>query len=232
MPARMSRTGPTQCELCSYQQPPPHQPMAVFHLHRSAKQFRVLQKVEYDRENKLYLCPTCQATHLARPAYGLNICVSDSTLHNFHQPRDRGVVCSPDTTHVDWVSIPGGKISDLDLAWRVEYHREPRPMRILLVAGLNDLIKGGTRESVMRSIVHFQQMIIRNNRYHPGSSNQFAVAPLLCPPKLVWYGDNGPMPQGHAGNRREELEELTNDILSFNAQNGMLHVPHFNTIGV
>ena len=227
----MSRPSPPKCHLCSYRQPYPSQ-RPVFHLHNSAREFRILQRVEYEQENRLYLCPTCQATHPARPAYGLNICVSDSTLHNLHQPRDEGVVCPADTIHVDWVTVPGSKIADLSLAWSVDYHREARPMRILLVAGLNDLVKGGTRESVMESITNFRDMVARNNRYHPGAKNQFAVAPLLCPPKLVWYEDNGHIPPGHAGNRKEEVEKLNNDILSFNAQHGMLHVPHFNTMGV
>ena len=48
----------------------------------------------------------------------------------------------------------------------------------------------------------------------------------------MWYEDNGHIPPGHAGNRKEEVEKLNNDILSFNAQHGMLHVPHFNTLGV
>ena len=161
----------------------------------------------------MYVCPTCKTTHLARPAYGLNICVSDSTLHNLHQPRDEGVVCPADTTHVDWVTVPGSKIAELSLAWSVDYHREAQPMRILLVAGLNDLVKGGTRESVMEAITNFRYMVTQNNRYHPGADNQFAVAPLLCPPKLVWYEDNGRMPPAHAGNRKEEVEQLNNDIL-------------------
>ena len=84
----------------------------------------------------------------------------------------------------------------------------------------------------MSSIIHFQQMVARNNRFHPGSQNQFAVAPLLCPPKLVCYADNGPMPVGHLGNRKDEIDNLNNDILSFNAQNGLVHVPHINTLGV
>ena len=40
------------------------------------------------------------------------------------------------------------------------------------------------------------------------------------------------MPAEHLGNRRQELELLNSDILSFNAQNGLFHVPHFNTLGV
>ena len=191
-----------------------------------------MQRVEFEAQNKLYLCPSCQVTHLARVDYGLNICLSDSQLHSFHNPRDAGVTCPPDSSHVDWVTMPGGKICDLDLGWYADYHREPRPMRILLVAGLNDLIRGGTRESVMSAIRDLQTKINQQNRYNPGSRNQFAVAPLVCPPKLVWYPDSGPMPHGHAGNRRDEIDLLNNDILSFNAQNGLVHVPHFNTLGV
>ena len=179
-----------------------------------------------------YLCPTCQTNHLSRLDYGLNICVSDSQLHQFHLPKDQEVVCPPDTSHVDWLTIPGGKIADLDLAWRLDYHREIRPMRILLVAGLNDLLKGGTRQTVMEAIRHFKEVVDLQNRYHFGSDNQFAVAPLLRSPKLVWYADNGTMPEGHMGNRREEIDLLNNDILSFNAQSGLNHVPHFNTLGV
>ena len=84
----------------------------------------------------------------------------------------------------------------------------------------------------MAAIRDFQAKVTQQNRYHPGSRNQFAVAPLVCPPKLVWYPDSGPMPPCHAGNRRKELDDLNNDILSFNAQNGLVHVPHLNTLGV
>ena len=67
----------------------------------------------------------------------------------------------------------------------------------------------------MEAITHFQHVVKQQDRYHPGAKNQFAIAPLLCPPKLVWYADNGRMPEGHLGNRREELEMLNNDNLSF-----------------
>ena len=36
---------------------------------------------------------------------------------------------------------------------------------------------------------------------------------------MVWYADNGEMPAGHLGNRKQEPELLNSDILSFNAQN-------------
>ena len=205
--------------------------MPVYHLHNSAREYRILQRVEYGSTNLQYLCPTCQDTHPARPEYGLNICVSTSQLHNFHQPREPGVTCSPDPIHVDWLTIPGAVMSDLDYAWRIDYHRQPTPMRILVVAGLNDLIKGGTKGTVMEGIKEFKKVVDENNRYHPGAANQFAVAPLLMPPKLVWYLDNGPPPPRHT-NRLRELVELNNEIFEFNAQNGLPNVPHINLLGV
>ena len=52
-------------------------------------------------------------------------------------------------------------MSDLDYAWRIDYHRQPTPMRILVVAvaGLNDLIKGGTKETVMEGIKELTRTI-------------------------------------------------------------------------
>ena len=213
MPSTFSRPRPPLCEICSYKQPDPYPQEPVYHQHSSSRQYRILQRVEFKTENLLYLCPTCQTTHLSRLDYGLNVCVSTSQLHQFHHPRDQSVVSPPDTSHVDWLTIPGGKIADLDYAWRVDYHREVRPMRILLVAGLNDLMRGGTRETVMEAIRHFQVVVEQQNRYHPTARNQFAVAPLLCPPKLVWYPDNGVLPEGHGGNRREELLPHSGSIL-------------------
>ena len=72
-------------------------------------------------------------------------------------------------------------------------------MRILLVAGLNDLIKGGSRESFMQDIKKFKATVDWQNRHHIGEANQFAVAPLPMPPKLVWYCDNGLIPAEHPG---------------------------------
>jgi hypothetical protein len=162
--------------------------------------------------------------------YGLNICVSTSQLHNFHQPREEGVLCPPDSSHVDWLTIPGAQIEDLIYAWRLDYHREPRPMRILLVAGLNDLIKGGGFQSIKDEIKRFKINIDHQNRYHPGQHNRFSVATILNPPKLCWFPDNGTPPPGH-NNRLVELSQINGWIDQFNTQNNMQCVPRFNTWG-
>ena len=75
--------------------------------------------------------PACFTKHPARLPYGLNICVSTSQLLNFHQTRDPGATCPPDSICVDWLPISG--------AWQIDYYRYPLPMRVILVAWLNDM---------------------------------------------------------------------------------------------
>ena len=232
MPTTLSRHLPPSCRICSFRQPEPLPKVTVCHRHSSARQVRILQNVEYEKDNLNYLCPSCQVSHLARLPYGLNICISSSQLHEFHLPREEGVVCPPDSMHVDWVTIPGATLNELEFAWSVDYHHQTRPMRILLVAGLNDLIKGGSRETFMQDIKKFKATVDWQNRHHSGEANQFAVAPLPMPPKLVWYRDNGPIPAEHPGSREEELTLINNDIFEFNAQNGLPYVPRLNTLGV
>ena len=132
---------------------------------------------------------------------------------------------------VDWLTIPGAKISDLELAWNIDYRYQTHPMRVLLVAGLNDLIKGGTKDTVMESIRQFQKTIDDQNRYHNGARNQFVVANLLNPPKLAWHKDNHPPPHGYI-NRLEELIQLNQEIDRFNTDNGMFTGPGFQNLGV
>ena len=64
-------------------------------------------------------------------------------------------------------------------------------MRILLAAGLNDLIKGGNKESVTNSILRLKNAIDDQNIHHPDNPNELVVATLPNPPKLTWFDDNG-----------------------------------------
>ena len=52
---------------------------------------------------------------------------STSQHHNFQQPRTPGAFCTPDSIHVDWVTIPGAVLSDLMQAWTIDYKRERTP---------------------------------------------------------------------------------------------------------
>ena len=67
-------------------------------------------------------------------------------------------------------------------------------MRVLLVGGLNDLLKGGNYNSVKEDIEKFARHLKDQDSHHPGLTNEFSVATLLNPPKMVWCPDDGPPP--------------------------------------
>ena len=221
---------PNKCMICSFRQPPGRDKVPIYHRHSSSRQARVLQGAENSTKIRSYLCPTCQVRHPTTLDYGLDICLSDSTLHDFHHPREHGVVCPPDSSHVDWLSIPGASVEELLFAWQVEYGHEERPMRILLVAGLNNLIKGGDFESLTYAYKRFQVNTNHQNKFHLGSRNSFAVAPLLPAPKLVWFPDNGQTSPGYV-NRWDEFKNINEWIKTFNTRNGIRQVPAFDHFG-
>ena len=127
-PLQTGAMPPPSCHICSYKQPLPEKPRKVFHLHHSSREVRLTMGVEGHRDNPYYMCPSCQAPHPARLKQGLNVCVSTSQLHNFHFPRDESVVVAPDSLHVDWITIPGGKLV-CPWIWRISI-RSPNPWRI------------------------------------------------------------------------------------------------------
>ena len=137
------------------------------------------------------MCSTYQVFRPSRVDYGLNVCLADSQLHEFHWPKDPEVQRPPDSSHVDWVTVPGGTIPTLHHAWFADYYKSTQPMRVLLVAGINDLIKGGTMSTLTNSILQLKNSIDEQNSYHPGVKNELVVATLLNPPKLTWFADTG-----------------------------------------
>ena len=203
---------------------------SVQHRHNSAREVRIMQGVEFGETNRNYMCTTCMTTHPARPEQGLNVCVGTSQLHNLHHPRDSNVHCPPDPLHIDWVTVCGATIAELEYAWLLDYRRQPRPMRILLSAGLNDLAKGKTRTDIVGSILHFRMVVNRQNQYHPQTKNELVVATILNPPKFVWFPDNGPAPPNH-NNMLSDIKELNSWIAYFNQENGKI-TPRFHRFGV
>ena len=214
---------PPKCNICSYRQlEPPGLP--IYHRHFSSVEMRIMQGVEWSTTNRSYLCPTCQMSHPARPDSGLNVCLGDSQLHEFHVPREPGVTCPPDKIHIDWNTVPGATIPTLQHAWQVDYGKYKRPMRV------NDLLKGGTFTSITNSILHLRLAIDYQNQFHPSQQNELVVATILNPPKLCWFPDNGAPPPGHR-NRLQEITDINQWIVEFNDSYGNL-TPRLHRFGV
>ena len=218
------------CNICSYRQEEGRL-RPLYHLHHSAKEVRMMAGVEYSLGNRNYMCPTCMCMHLAITDNGLNVCLSDSQLHNFHLPRDPRVTSPADPVHIDWVTISGGTIADLTHAFKVDYRKQARPMRVFIAAGLNDVLKGATRDTVVERFIHLKETLDAQNAFHPHRKNELVIATLLNPPKLVWFQGNGPPPTNYV-NHLADFRELNNWIKFYNTQNGRVTTPSFHRFGV
>ena len=218
------------CNICSYRQLHKDDIGPVYHDHFSSREFRIKQGLEWSESNLDYPCPTCQLPHSLRPETGLNICVTGRELHGYHQPVNPGVICPPDRVHVDWVSIPGEGIQALEEAWSLDFKRSKRPMRVLLVAGVDDILNGGSFETITNSIQSFKNAIDENNMYHTDTNNELVVATILNAPKSVWFPDAGLPPPGHP-NKLQEVKRINDWIVEFNSGQQLL-TPRFHRFGV
>ena len=183
-----------------------------------------------------YYCSSCRLSHGLHPTERIKLCMSGSTLHMFWAPTissQSGDHYEGDVQHTDYVIIPGAKIETLQQAFRIEYGKEPRGIDVLVVAGLNNILKGDSMEELMRKVDMFRETVTKQSKhFHPSTPNTFAFATLLYAPQLCWFPDDGPLPTMHYRNRLEEMQWLTTTILHYNKVNGIPNVPHVHKYGV
>ena len=103
-------------------------------------------------------------------------------------------------------------------------------MRILLSAGLNDLMKGGNKNTIIDSIMSLKNTIgARTTMCHPGTKSELVVATIMNPPKLTWFPDN-PW-NAPVDNRLDDIMDINKWIKEFNNTNGK-YTPNHHRFGV
>ena len=90
-------------------------------------------------------------------------------------------------------------------------------MRVLVSAGLNNLLRGATRDSMVEDFIHMKEVIQAQDAQHPHKQNELVIATVLNPPKLVWFSGNGPPPTEFK-NHLKDIMELNSWIKFFNLQ--------------
>ena len=113
--------------------------------------------------------------------------------------------------------IPGATIQELEHAWKADYGHYTNPMDVVLVAGLNNILRGETEEQIMSRFYNFMIAVAENSRkHHNHGHSSFAVATLIYPPKLTWFDEDGQMPYPESTNKIEMMKSLNNKIINFN----------------
>ena len=219
-----------KCVICSHNQHQEHEKRSIYHnRHYSSKYTRECSGVENVPGD--YFCPPCKAVHSSTKQNRIKICVACSLLHEFWAPRESNVIYEGDKSHIDYITIPGAKVINLIDAWKIDYFQESRPMDVLLVAGLNNLVKGYKPDSVLRDYDYMVQSVMyQASKFHPESPNTCAIAKLYYPPQLCWFPDQGVCPPGFI-NHLADIQYLNHEIERLNFESG-IKVPNFPTLGM
>ena len=213
---RRQQNNKRRCKICSFKQVYPEISRPVFHNHFSSKQSRTTATL--NGEDAFY-CITCNGgekpgkIHPFPNDQRIKILVSSSTLHNFfNYGKYEG-----DQFHIEYVTIPGGHIQDLELAWKVDYQFERRPMDVILVAGLNNVARGESETEIMKHIESFANAVEdQTQQFHLNKASTFTVATFIFPPKLTWFSGNGPLPYKNKMNKLTTIASINHQIVGFN----------------
>ena len=139
----------------------------------------------------------------------LPILLSSSTLNEWQGKRYQNQYAG-DTLHVDQLCIPGATIKTLTRALESEYAFNPVPIDVLLVGGLNDLLRDKSARSIEDDLRVLQRKV---EELVPGETNTLAIATIFCPPKYTTLGGGaGPADR----ERKERLIELNFRIMKLN----------------
>ena len=114
-----------------------------------------------------------------------------------------------DDLHCDVLTVPGATINVIEHALEAEYGLTYRPLDVLAVIGLNDLLRGHHVSRIIRDLRSLQSTVHR--LAPPGETNSIAISTLLIPPKLADLHNN------YHGNRLEDIVSLNFQIMELNA---------------
>ena len=220
-----------KCLICSGKEVIGYVTKNVYHRHFSSKFVRECMDVEGN--GRPHFCPTCKLEHLSEMAGSrkrLKICLSSSTLHEFWEPRNTSVQYEGDSTHIDWVTLSGARISQLTAAWELAYLEERRPMDVLVVGGLDNVIRGQSGPAIVAALEHLVDLVVWQGRSHPREPNTCAIATLPYPPSLCWLKENDEIPADF-NNQLRNIKWLNRKIEELNLKSG-IKVPKFHSFGV
>ena len=89
-----------------------------------------------------------------------------------------------DSLHIDWITKPGATIQSLNKMWQVDYGKESRAQDVLVVAGLNNGLRGESIDTIMEHINMFYKDVRKQGKaFLHKNGPTFSVAMLLCPNK-------------------------------------------------
>jgi len=188
--------------------------MPVFHRHGSSKMYRAQAPTD---DCRAYLCLFCKVSpHRVKISIRTPVLISSSSLHDWQGRRYENQYVG-DEIHMDTLTIPGGTINSLQHALQAEYGTTYRPLDILCVFGINDLVRGRPVPDIVKDMQEFQRAV--HALAPQDEKNSVAIATIFLPPKMTDFGE------GWVGNRKDDIIELNHHILRLNQEQHLELLP-------
>ena len=190
----------------------------AYHSHFSSIAQRTSSPLDHFAQ---HLCTTCSTVmHPVKMGHRIPVVITSSVLANW-QGRNRG---SPgayegDPVHLDYITIPGATIEQLQHSFEVQYRGINQPLDVILIAGYNNILRYESLETILNRYSVFKKHVI-NMSCAGGRMNSFAIATLPYPPRLTRLRDDPYFPdyQPYYDETTQLLDELTPRIINMNKE--------------
>ena len=114
----------------------------------------------------------------------VSVCIFSSPLHEFWAPRESRECYEGDSLHIEYITILNARINELTVAFGIQYLDDRRPMDVILVAGIDNLVKGQKKESLIKAYKHLVDLVKwQEEKFHPDVENTCGIATLYYPPQ-------------------------------------------------
>ena len=225
---------PRYCSTCSESvsplRPTANVDTAVFHQHFSTR-LRMLEWAQEGNEG-LYPCPCCRNSHHMRPVYRRKIIATSSFLRswdiNAKENHDIGYLGNE--SHVDLLSIPGGRVEDIAHALYIEAHGAGEPWDIACAVGINNVLNSLNHTQDrgilgLDSVTKAVHMIIAMT----ASNSKYSTVNFIRVPKVPMIRCRG---KGFVMDRLNQLFRKVNVAMTSRWGVEAAHCPNFEMKGI
>ena len=122
-------------------------------VHREGAQITMQTRISTSCMSRDMFCSSCSCYHTRALPEEIALVVGNSQLRNIHINKvGKG---TPDNENIDYLSYPGEKLDGLAALTCYYYMHVESSLKILLVGGYNDILRGRSRSGIMESLETF-----------------------------------------------------------------------------
>ena len=179
------------------------------------------ERISTSNSSRDMYCTPCRSYHTRALPAEIGIICGDSQASGLHCGADGKTVV--DDYHLEYYIAPGRTVDELCAGVCYMYAHAESSLKICLVAGYNDYIRGYSRKDMIDSFARFKQMTDELDAMHGrpvNSSNVVCSTMILCPALVMMSGLPIDRSMDCYNKEGRRLQDLNQQILDLNEAHG------------